>query len=229
MCGRFALGVPRRTLAEHFCMAAVPKAPLRYNIAPSQLVEAVIDDPERGGFGMRLFRWGLVPFWAKDKSIGARLINARSETAAEKPAFRAAMRYRRCLLPASGFYEWKGGGRGKTPYFFSPAKGGVMALAGLWEQYESPDGEIILSCAVLTREADATVGAVHHRMPVIVAPEDYKAWVDRHATDPGAPASFFRREPPALSCWPVGTQVNDPTVDNASLTAPLSERGDLFS
>jgi putative SOS response-associated peptidase YedK len=224
MCGRFALGIPRKKLAEEFGLDAVPDAPDRFNIAPGQLVEAVVD----AGLGrreMRLFRWGLIPSWSKEGSKGRGFVNARIETAAEKPSFRAAMRYRRCLLPASGFYEWQVRPGGKQPWYFHRADGRLAALAGLWESYEGAMGEIVESCAILTTEADEAVSPVHERMPVAVSPEDYGRWLDADMRDGARAASIFRR--PGPSIWaghPVGPGVNRAAAEEEQLILPLTMR-----
>jgi len=221
MCGRFALGIPRKKMADHYGLAAVPDGPMRYNIAPSQLVEAVVVSRETGSRGMRLFRWGLLPFWARDVKMAAKLINARCETAAEKPAFKAALKYRRCLIPATGFYEWSAGKDGKRPFFFHLPDDGLFSLAGLWERHESPLGEERVTCAVLTREAAGSVAPIHDRMPVIVSPKDYGVWLDPLMQDPGALESFFRHEGPELSRREVGKGVNNPGLDEPSLIEPV--------
>ncbi|MEF3698122.1 SOS response-associated peptidase [Desulfolutivibrio sp.] len=222
MCGRFALGIPRKRLAEELGLDAVPDAPDRFNIAPGQLVEAVVD----AGFGrreMRLFRWGLVPSWSKEGGKGRGFVNARLETAAEKPSFRAAMRYRRCLMPASGFYEWQVRPGGKQPWYFYRADGRLAALAGIWERYEGAMGEIMESCAILTTEADAVVSPVHERMPVAVAPEDYGRWLDADMRDGARAVSIFRRLGPSI--WaghPVGPGVNRVAANDEQLLLPLT-------
>ncbi len=225
MCGRFALGIPRKTLADHYGLALVPDAPMRYNIAPSQLVEAVVCSRETGARGMRLFRWGLLPFWARDVKMAAKLINARCETAAEKPAFKAALKYRRCLIPATGFYEWSGVEDGKRPYFFHLPGDGLFSLAGLWERHESPFGEERMTCAILTRQATGAAAAIHERMPVIISPGEYGAWLDPLMQDPEGTESFFRQEGPELCLREVGKGVNNPGVDEPSLIEPVASAG----
>ncbi len=221
MCGRFALGIPRKKLAEEFGLDQVPEAPARYNIAPGQLVEAVVDAGP-GRREMRLLRWGLVPSWSKEGSKGRGFVNARIETAAVKPAFRAAMRYRRCLIPASGFYEWQARPGGKQPWYFHRADGRLAALAGLWERYEGAMGEIMESCAILTTEADTAVSPVHERMPVVIEPADYGRWLDAGLRDGAQAASIFRRlEPSVWLGHPVGPGVNRAAVDEPGLIAPL--------
>lgn len=182
MCGRFALRAPRQALNETFGLDRVPRVPARHNIAPGQLVEAVAAEAS-GRRHMRLFRWGLAPSWSKDPAQGARLINARSETALDKPAFRAAMRYRRCLVPADGFYEWQALARGKRPWFFEPEEGGLLALVGIWEAWQVQGGEVLETCAVLTREAQGRVAEIHERMPVIVPPGLFNDWLSSNLQD----------------------------------------------
>jgi putative SOS response-associated peptidase YedK len=151
--------------------------PLRYNIAPTQRVPVVTVD-ESGRRVLRLMRWGLVPHWAKDLSIGTKLINARAETLAEKPAFRDAVRHRRCLIPADGFYEWKGAPGAKRPHLVKPRAGGPMALAGIFENWLGADGSEIETVAILTVAANAAMSALHYRMPAIIAPEHFDAWLE---------------------------------------------------
>lgn len=242
MCGRFALGIPRKAVRERFGLTALPDAPPRFNIAPGQLVEAVTMDalgPRAG-----LYRWGLVPSWAKDASLGAKLINARAETAWDKPAFRAAIRRRRCLVPAQGFYEWSGEPGRRQAWFFAPrgggvmamregakcarpmdpvapGEGGVMALAGIWEHYESPGGEVIESLAVLTCEANGLVAPIHHRMPVVVIPEDDARWLDPSTFDRRDLADILApREWPGFHAWKVGPRVNSARNEGPDLIEP---------
>lgn len=222
MCGRFALGIPRKKLAGEFGLNAVPDAPARYNIAPGQLVEAVVD--AGGRRGMRLFRWGLVPSWSREGPKGRGLVNARIETAAEKPSFRAAMRYRRCLIPASGFYEWQAGEDGRQPWYFYRIDGRVAALAGIWDRYEGPMGQVVESCAILTAAADEVLGRVHDRMPVAIEPGDYAAWLDAGMRDGLLAASIFRRrEPSVWTGHPVGSAVNRAATDDPRLILPLAQ------
>lgn len=236
MCGRFALGIPREAIAERFGLATVPHAPARYNIAPGQLVEAVLAAPDMHGGSLRrmgLFRWGLVPFWAKEPSIGSRLIIARAETAAEKPAFRAALRRRRCLVPAQGIYEWSDSAESgqakkkrppRAPWFVTSASGELLALAAIWEHFESPAGEIIDSLAVLTCEPNDLIRPLHHRMCVLVRPEDDARWLDPHEEDPRAIADILAPRPwPDMKIYRVDAQVNSPTHDGPELIVPVAE------
>jgi len=181
MCGRFALPGDVREAVEAF--SARPRdldrwpslLQARYNICPTQPVAAVRLGAEgREAVGMR---WGFLPSWYKTATDGPLLINARSETIAEKPSFRDAARQRRCLIPASGFYEWQGPDKPKTPYFIAPAEGGVFAFAGVWQAWRQPDGEVIDTCAIVTCPANEMLSPIHHRMPVVIAPEDYGLWL----------------------------------------------------
>lgn len=206
MCGRFTLTRPAREVADHFGLADAPPLSPRYNVAPTQQVFAVRGGPA-GAAGVML-RWGLLPPWAKDLRDGVRMLNARAETVADKPAFRAAFRRRRCLIAADGCYEWESVGGKKRPVHFRLRDGGVFALAGLWEAWQGPAGPVE-SCAVLTTRANELVAAVHDRMPVIVARERYAAWLAAET-----PAEELA---PLLGPWPaegmlavaVGAYVNN--------------------
>ncbi len=190
MCGRFVLEKIDLSFGELFGIP-VPECVPRYNIAPSQPVTALINDPESGGASFHILSWGLVPFWAKDKSLAMRCINARSETAHEKPAFRAALRHRRCLVPATGFYEWQREGRTRTPFFFAPAvPSEPLALAGIWEDWT--DGtECLRSLSILTTAANAVMRPIHDRMPVILQPDAWLRWLDPAVQHPCEPADLL--------------------------------------
>ena len=166
MCGRYALHSSPEVVALAFGLADVPAFAPRYNIAPAAQVLVV-----RQG-GAAFVKWGLVPRWAKDPSIGAKMNNARAETVAEKPSFREAYRRRRCLIPANGFYEWKLEAGRKQPYYIHPSSGALFAFAGIWEPWQE-----LQTCAVITTQANATMATVHERMPVIVPPAEYSAWL----------------------------------------------------
>ena len=177
MCGRFALRSPSKTIAAAFGVGEVPAAgEARYNIAPTQEILAVRRGPD-GREATRL-KWGLIPSWAKDADMAARLINARSETAREKPSFREAFRKRRCLIPADGFYEWQRAGGRKLPFFFQMKDERPFGFAGLWERWQGEGERPVESCAILTTEANEVLRPVHDRMPVIVHPDDYELWLD---------------------------------------------------
>lgn len=176
MCGRFTLTVDPAVLQTAFDLSAPPPARLapRYNIAPSQPVAVV---PNRAERQIEFFQWGLIPGWAKDPKIGYKMINARGETVAEKPSFRAAIKKRRCLILADGFYEWKQEGKTKIPMYIQLKSGEPFALAGLWEVWKAPDDQLIHSCTIITTEPNALMKNIHDRMPVILPPKAYPVWL----------------------------------------------------
>lgn len=222
MCGRFTLFDTAASLAEAFEVAEVPSLSPRYNIAPSQAVAAVRIPPSGGAREVVLLRWGLIPSWAKDPSLGDRMINARAETAAGKPAFRSAIRRRRCLVPASGFYEWKRTNGRKQPYYIRRPDGKPFAFAGLWESWEGPGQAAVESCTILTTSANELLLPIHDRMPVIVSPADYDLWLSPKVRDPAELARLFRPAPPeGMTTFPVGTAVNNPKTDSPQLIEPL--------
>jgi putative SOS response-associated peptidase YedK len=226
MCGRFTLLAPKAMLEELFSLQVMGDLPPRFNIAPSQPVAAV--RPAKGGGNeLTLFQWGLIPSWSKDPAIGARMINARSETAAEKPSFRAAMKRRRCLIPASGFYEWGKAGAAKQPYFIHMKDRRPFAMAGLWEQWGGEDGSELETCAILTTSPNELVGEIHQRMPVIIAPEDYGAWMDPTCEKPADIAHLLRPFPAdEMAAYPVDRRVNSPRNDDPACIEPLEDLPD---
>lgn len=181
MCGRFTLRAPAEAIASLFELAEEPEVFARYNIAPTQPIGIVRVNPASGEREWTHVLWGLIPSWSKDPSIGARLINARSETVQEKPSFRAAFKRRRCLVPADGFYEWKKVDKRKQPYHITVTSSedgeSLFAIAGLWESWTGPDGSVLESCTLLTTEANEALSSLHHRMPVILEPEDHAMWM----------------------------------------------------
>jgi putative SOS response-associated peptidase YedK len=207
MCGRYALHANPEVVALMFGLSEVPAFAARYNIAPTAQVLVI---REGGG---ALLRWGLVPRWAKDPSIGARMNNARAETVAEKPSFREAYRRRRCLIPASGFYEWKLEDGRKQPYYIHPADGQLFAFAGLWEQWAAPD-RTLETCAIITTESNAKMLAVHERMPVIVSPGEYSRWL----TQGGIALRACAED--TIGIRRVGRAVNNARNDAPGLVAP---------
>ncbi|WP_299485360.1 SOS response-associated peptidase [Acaryochloris sp. IP29b_bin.137] len=216
MCGRFAFLASSEEIATAFGLQNVPDFPPRYNIAPSQPV-AVIRQLQHQPREFRLMQWGLIPSWAKDPSIGYKLINARCETAHEKPAFRSALKYRRCLIPASGFYEWQKIDKStKQPYYFSRAQAKPFALAGLWESWNE-----IETCTILTTQPNAVVAPVHQRMPVILDPEDYSTWLDFDIQSPKQLFHLFDSERiQHLRATPVSKLVNNAKVDRPECIKP---------
>lgn len=224
MCGRFVLMTPGRSLAAHFRLAEEPSLEARYNIAPTQTV-AVVEAIEPGARSeLKMVKWGLVPFWAKDTSIGARLINARAETAAEKPAFRNPFRNRRCLIPADGFYEWKRTDGSKQPHFVRLANRQVFAFAGLRDRWESADSDVIESCTILTTEANTLLLPIHDRMPVILHSEDYDLWLDPGVKQSELLKPLLKPYPPEeMIVYPVGGKVNKSTSEGPDCIEPLNE------
>jgi len=221
MCGRFYLDVPADELMSHFGLELVPTLEPRYNIAPSQSVPAILDTAR--GRELRMLRWGLIPFWAKDEKIGYRTINARAETVDSKPAFRDAFRHRRCLIPASGFYEWQAGADGKQPYCIHPSKGSLFAFAGLYEHWRDGTGNRIDSCTILVTRANDRIQTVHDRMPVILSPENYGAWLDPQTQDPAILKPLLLPAPAdQVDLHAVSIRVNSPKHDDPSCIAPLS-------
>ena len=211
MCGRYTLTTSAKALAAAFWLDDEPQIVPRHNIAPSQPVGVIVQEPESGPLRFAMMRWGLIPHWARDPSIGNRLINARSEQITTKPAFRAAIRYRRCLVAADGFYEWKRTDGGKQPYRITMMDRSVFALAGLWESWQDPGGAQIDSCAILTTRPNDLVADIHDRMPVILDRADYRRWLDRQMTDPGQVVELlgpFAAKP--MEAYPVGRIVNNP-------------------
>lgn len=223
MCGRFVFDIPGEILLETFGLAALPAVRPRYNVAPTQMVPAVRSDAE-GVNRLDYLQWGLIPSWAKERSIGSRMINARSETVSEKPAFRQAVRYRRCLVPASGFYEWKQEGKLKSPHYFQVKGGAPMVFAGLWESWKAPEGETVVSCSILTTAANPLVGEIHERMPVILHPGEYRMWLDRNVTDASELLQLFQPYPADLMVMRrVSPLVNSPKNDLIELLSPIED------
>jgi len=207
MCGRFALAATPEELANHFNLKRKVVIAPHYNIAPSQPVLIV----KSGAYGYTLsaVRWGLIPSWSKDEKVGYKLINARAESLQEKPSFRDAFKSRRCLVPAIGFYEWKQDGKRKQPYFVKMKNGGLFAMAGIWESWQSPKGETVESCAMITTDANTIVAKLHDRMPVILPKDCYGIWLD--STREGFPFPEYMRpyDPFKMTAYPVSSMVND--------------------
>jgi len=221
MCGRFTLFTAASRLAEVFLPGEAPSAAPRYNIAPSRPVLTVRVSPSGGRREFATPRWGLIPPWAKDASIGNRLINARAETAAEKPSFRRAFRERRCLVPADGFYEWKKDVTGKHPFYIHRRDGSPFAFAGIWERWEGIAGEAVETCAILTTAPNGLLAPLHDRMPVILSPAAYDRWLDPSVRNPELLAPLIGPYPgEELEAYPVGKAVNDPATDDPSCIRP---------
>lgn len=226
MCGRYSLTTTveemRRLLG---IIGPLPNLPPRYNIAPTQSVPVVRLDGS-GARSLAQLRWGLVPSWAKDLEIGAKLINARGETIADKPSFRDAFKKRRCLVPADGFYEWQQRPGGKLPYRIgleggAPEAMPLFAFAGLWERWDkATDGKPVESCTIVTTDANALLRPIHERMPVILAPEDYARWLAPETTRAEAEALLRTYPADAMIAYPVSTRVNSVRNDDPGCIAP---------
>ncbi len=223
MCGRFSLTAPGQLWFEIFGLHDPPAWAPRYNIAPTQPVATVLVPQDQGQRQFRLLQWGLVPSWAKAPDVGADMINARVETAATKPAFRAAFRRRRCLVLADGFYEWQRQGQRKQPFYVRLRDGRPFAFAGLWEHWEGPEGQVIDSCTLLTTVPNELIRTFHHRMPVILDPEAHALWLDPAVEEPDRLQPVLRPYPPeAMIAYPVTARVNNPANDTADCIAPLA-------
>lgn len=217
MCGRFALKAPASELASRFKLDETVDVVPRYNIAPGTDIPVIRRSPE-GKRVMQLLRWGLVPHWAKDPSIGAKLSNARGETVADKPSYRDAFRRRRCLVPADGFYEWKADGQQKQAYYFSMESGEPFALGGVWETWRASDGNILRTCCLITTEPNEIMTPVHDRMPVIISPENYEQWL---TGEPAAAQVLIKTYPDqGMQAWAVSRRVNRSGEEGADLVLP---------
>jgi putative SOS response-associated peptidase YedK len=221
MCGRYAITTVPEALRALFAYLEQPNFPPRYNVAPTQPVPIVRMVEGKRQFA--LVRWGLIPSWVKDPRGFTLLINARGESAAEKPAFRNAMKRRRCLFPADGFYEWKRDGERKQPYFVRLKSGQPMAFAGLWESWMGPNGEEQETAAIVTTPASPSISFIHDRMPVIVSPEAFDFWLDPNV-DAEMASTVIRPAPDAqLEFFPVSSAVNRTANDSPQLLEPLRE------
>jgi putative SOS response-associated peptidase YedK len=221
VCGRYTLTAAPAKVAEHFAVAPGPALAPRFNIAPCQDVPAVLGPP--GERSLAALRWGLVPAWAKSAAFGARAINARVESAAERPAFRDALRERRCLLPADGFYEWRTRVSGSEPHHVSLPGRRLFAFAGLHERWDGEGGPL-RSVALLTCAARGPLRELHDRMPVILAPEDYDAWLDPELRDPAEIAMLLgSRLSSELEFRAVDARVNDVRCDEPGCLAPAAQ------
>ena len=213
MCGRYTQKEKIDNLLKILQVARMPQLKPRYNIAPSQMVACVRNAPENGHREFVMLKWGLIPSWAKEASIGNKLINARGETVAEKPSFRRSFKFHRCLVLADGFYEWKREGKGKQPYYIRFKDQRLFAFAGLWERWEKID-PAIESCTIITTGPNIIMEPIYHRMPVILNPQDYDRWLNPSIHDPSlltpllAPFSSDKME-----AYPVSTIVNNPQND----------------
>lgn len=225
MCGRFTLSASPRSIIEHFDISGVDEfstmAP-RFNIAPSQEIPVVFKPDGDSERRLQPMRWGLVPHWTKDINIGYKMINARAETLAEKPAYRTPFKRHRCLIPADGYYEWKQLQGRKQPYYIHYPDGDVFGFAGLWEHWKG-DKDEILSCSIITTEADTRLGEIHKRMPVILSKEHYDRWLDPNIQDTDTLTTMLATDTTSLEAYPVSTMVNNPKNQGAGLIIKQSE------
>jgi len=234
MCGRYRLSRRKQLVEEYFDTASdEPEWTPRYNIAPTQPVPVVRQNPKEPRRELSLMHWGLIPSWAKDMSGAAMMINARSETAATKPAFRDPLANRRCLVPADGFYEWQRTGKAKQPYCFEVNDGALFAFAGLWDRWKDPNGQWIKSCSILTTSPNAVTSAVHDRMPVILDRADYDLWLDPGMTKAEAISVLLQPyDARLMRCYPVSTRINHAANDDAECCVVVdleaSSQGQLF-
>jgi putative SOS response-associated peptidase YedK len=221
MCGRYTLKNPMDVLAEYFEVEDYPSSLTpSYNIAPTQEVAAVVEEDEKRK--LEMLRWGLIPSWAKDPAIGNKMINARAETVSEKPSFRAAFKKRRCLIVADGFYEWQKTDNGKQPYHFKLKDSSPFAFAGLWETWDK-EGEEIRSCSIVTTDANDLMNEIHHRMPVILHPENYGVWLDQGFDEKEALIDLLRPYPSdEMEAYPVSRRVNKPANNEPSVVEPAA-------
>lgn len=220
MCGRYSLAKDEKQVQADFpSFEVLAGLAARYNIAPTQPVPVLLDD---GRPRMEIVNWGLVPPWADSPAVASSLINARAETVAEKPSFKNAFRRKRCIIPADGWYEWATArGGDKRPFYFFRRDRRCLALAGLWEEWHHADGSLVMSCAIITTEANALVSGVHDRMPVILDPEDFDQWVSREEGNPARLRALLKPwERDTLDCHPVSTRVNKVANDDQLCIAP---------
>ena len=219
MCGRYVIEISADLVRKVFGVVDVPQWTARYNVAPTQMVPVI----RQRGDGTRqlvLMRWGLIPSWAKE--VGEGPINARAETVNEKPSFRHSFRQRRCILPATGFYEWQKVDKHKIPHFVRLKNQMPMPFAGIWDSWRAPDGQVVESCAILTTAANGAVGSIHERMPVILHPDEFGQWLDREQHDQATLMPLLAPYPSdCLEVYPVSTLVNSVANDQPECIAPL--------
>ncbi len=220
MCGRFTLTVDPAQLEDMFPWVTIAQQMTpRYNISPSQPIAVI---PNISDFCLDLFQWGLIPSWAKDSTIGNRLINARAETLSDKPSFRSALKKRRCLILADGFYEWMSSSeeKSKIPYYIHLSSGDVFAFAGLWDTWAAPNGTKIKSCTIITTQPNSLIAPIHNRMPVMVPQEAYSQWIEPGEVNPTNINELLAPYPAnQMEAYPVSRAVNDPKNDSPSLIA----------
>jgi putative SOS response-associated peptidase YedK len=222
MCGRYRLSRRKQLVEEHFDASGEEDWSPRFNIAPTQPIPVIHQHPKEPVRDLSLMRWGLIPSWAKDSNAAARMINARSESASTKPAFRDALKSRRCLVPADAFYEWMRTGKAKQPYCFEVNEGQLFAFAGLWDRWKDPSGNWIKTCSILTTMPNAVTSAVHDRMPVILDPDAYDIWLDPGMQNMAAASELLKPSDARLMrCFPVSTRINSVANDDEACTSAV--------
>jgi putative SOS response-associated peptidase YedK len=223
MCGRYRLSRRKQVVEEYFdCGSDEPDWAPRFNIAPTQPIPVIRQHPKEPIRELSLVRRGLIPSWAKDSSVAAKMINARSETASTKPAFRDALKSRRCLIPADGFYEWARTGKGKQPYCFEVNDGQLFAFAGLWDGWKDSSGQWVKTCSILTTTPNAVTSPVHDRMPVILDLDSYDLWLDPGMRDAAAASELLKPyDARLMRCYPVSTRINHVANDDEACSAPV--------
>lgn len=221
MCGRYTQSAPSDLLHDLLQLESAVEVSPRYNIAPSQEAAVIRVDASDAARRLVSLRWGLVPFWAKDAGIGNRMINARAETVADKPAYRSSFRRQRCLVVATGFYEWQQTSGPKQPFLFQMENGQPFAMAGLWDRWEKGDGPLE-TFTIITTDPNEIVEPVHRRMPVILQPSDYTVWLDPEQGDKALLSSLLKPFPPErMEGFPVSTYVNNPANEGPRCIEPL--------
>jgi putative SOS response-associated peptidase YedK len=232
--GRYRLSRRKQIIEEYFdSVSGEEDWNPRFNIAPTQPVPVIRQNPKEPIRELSLMRWGLIPSWSKDSSGAAQMINARSETASVKPAFRDALKFRRCLIPADAFYEWKRDGKTKQPFCFEINQGQLFAFAGLWDRWNDPNGNWVKTCSILTTTPNAVAESVHDRMPVILDPDGYDLWLDPGMTKVEAVSELLKpSDARIMRCYPVSTRVNRVVNDDEECSRPVDpvqNQNSLFS
>jgi putative SOS response-associated peptidase YedK len=223
MCGRYKLSRRKQVVEEYFdCGSDAADWTPRYNIAPTQPIPVIRQHRKESTRELSLMRWGLIPSWAKGSSVGAQMINARSETASTKPAFRDALKSRRCMIPADGFYEWSRAGKTKQPFCFEINDGELFAFAGIWDRWKDPSGQWVKSCSILTTTPNAVTSALHDRMPVILDREKYELWLDPAMRDTSAASESLKPfDARLMRCFPVSSRINYVANDDEECSVPV--------
>jgi putative SOS response-associated peptidase YedK len=223
MCGRYRLSRRKQIIEEHFdAVSSDEDWTPRYNVSPTQPVPVIRQHPKEPVRKLSLMRWGLIPSWSKNSSGAARMLNARSETADTKPAFRDALKSRRCLIPADGFYEWKRDLKTKQPYCFVVNEGELFAFAGLWDRWKDAAGKWLETCSILTTTPNSVTAPIHDRMPVILDPDSYEMWLDPGMTNVAAASDLLKPfDARQMQCFPVSGRINRVANDDADCCAPV--------